>query len=137
MKELNIEARKENLDEVLSFVTAELELRDCPPKVCMQLEIAVEELFVNVASYAYPEGEVGMFTLSVDFPEENVVSIGFIDGGAPFDPLKKDDPDVTLSAEERGIGGLGIYMVKKSMDDMTYERKNDQNILVITKKFKD
>lgn len=133
MTELNIEATIENLNIVLGFVKQQLESLNCPMKIQMQIEVAVEELFVNIAHYAY-NPEVGSATIRVDVQENPLaVSITFIDQGVPYDPLKREDPDVTLSAEERQIGGLGIYMVKKSMDDITYEYKDGQNIISIKK----
>ena len=100
----------------------------------MQLDIAVEELFVNIANYAYVP-DTGKATIRLEINEEPLsVSITFIDNGVPYDPLAKADPDITLSAEERAIGGLGIFMVKKSMDDMFYEYKDSQNVLTIVKK---
>ena len=133
MKELTIEARAENLNTVLAFLDEQLELNDCPMKVQMQMDIAVEELFVNIAYYAY-QPSVGMATIQIDFTDDpKTVHVTFIDRGIPYDPVAKEDPDVTLSAEERKIGGLGIYMVKKSMDAMEYQRKDDQNILTIRK----
>ena len=134
MVEKTIEARTEKLDEVLAFVDGELEALDCPVKVQMQLDVAVEELFVNIASYAYAPAE-GMATIRFDFENEgSCVAITFIDEGMPYNPLEKEDPDTTLKAEERQIGGLGIYMVKKSMDDMKYEHRDGKNILTIRKK---
>ena len=134
MSELNVEAKTENLDQVLAFVDSHLEEKGCAMKVQMQLDVAVEELFVNIAQYAY-HPEIGVATIRVEVQEEPLaVIITFIDNGVPYDPLAKEDPDITLSAEERQIGGLGIYMVKKSMDDITYEYKNGQNILRIKKK---
>lgn len=133
MRELNIEAKTENLNMVMGFVDQQLESLDCSMKVQMQIEVAVEELFVNIAHYAY-NPEIGSVTIQVEVQEDPLaVSITFIDQGMPYDPLKKEDPDVTLLAEERQIGGLGIYMVKKSMDDISYEYKEGQNILRIKK----
>lgn len=133
MRELNIEAKTENLNMVMDFIDQQLESLDCPIKIQMQIEVAVEELFVNIAHYAY-NPEVGPATIRVEVQEKPLaVIITFIDQGMPYDPLKKEDPNVTLSAEERQIGGLGIYMVKKSMDDITYEYKEGQNILRIKK----
>ncbi|MCR5654183.1 MAG: ATP-binding protein [Lachnospiraceae bacterium] len=132
MKELTVDAKVENLDEVLAFLREELEAHDCPPAKEMQMEVAAEELFVNVANYAYDGGD-GKITVSIDVAEGNSCEISFKDSGAPFDPLAKEDPDVTLSAEERPIGGLGIYMVKKSMDAVEYEYRNGQNVLLIRK----
>ena len=133
MAELNIEAKTENLDEVLSYVDAQLEQYECPAKIMMQIDVAVEELFVNISNYAY-NPSVGSATVCVDVVEEPLsVVITFIDHGKQYDPLAKEDPDITLSAEERQIGGLGIYMVKKSMDNISYEYKEGQNILKIQK----
>ena len=134
MSELTLEAKTENLDKVLSFVDKHLEEQECPMKTQMQIDIAVEELFVNIAHYAY-NPEVGPVTIRVEVQKEPLaVTITFIDHGVPYDPLAKEDPDITLSAEERQIGGLGIFMVKKSMDDISYEYKDGQNILYIKKK---
>ncbi|MCR5728100.1 MAG: ATP-binding protein [Lachnospiraceae bacterium] len=133
MKELKIEAKVENLNNVLAFVDAELESVDCPMKVQMQLDVSVEELFVNIAHYAYTP-DTGDAVIEVEFLQDPLkVKITFKDSGMPFDPTAKEDPDVTLSAQERKIGGLGIYMVKKAMDEMTYEYVDGQNILHIVK----
>ena len=136
MSELTLEARLDNLQQVLSFVDGQLEALDCPMKAQMQIDVAVEELFVNIASYAYQPG-AGFATVRLETEQEPLtVAITFIDRGVPYDPLAKADPDVTLSAEEREIGGLGIYMVKKSMDGMAYQYKDGQNILTIRKKLR-
>jgi anti-sigma regulatory factor (Ser/Thr protein kinase) len=133
MKELRIEAKPENLDDVIQFVTQETEAVDCPFKAQMQIEIAVEEIFVNIANYAYAP-ETGYATVCVDVtPDPASIKLVFIDEGVPYDPLAKDDPDITLSAEERDIGGLGIFMAKKNMDEIYYERRDDQNILTLIK----
>ncbi|MBQ7561031.1 MAG: ATP-binding protein [Synergistaceae bacterium] len=129
MKELEIAADINNLDEVLAFIDADLEENDCPPKTQMQLDVAIEELFVNIAHYSGSERAI----IQTEINSE-IASITFIDSGVYYDPLAKPDPDVTLSAEERQIGGLGIYLVKKSMDSMNYERRDDKNILTITKR---
>ena len=132
MKELIIDALTENLDAVIAFVTEQLETVDCPMKAQMQIEVAVEELFVNIAHYAYAPN-TGSATIRTEITADTA-EITFIDSGVPYDPLAKPDPDVTLSAKERQIGGLGIYMVKKSMDDMRYEYRDGKNILTIVKK---
>ena len=133
MKDLTIEAKVENLNEVLAFVDGQLEEIDCSMKAQMQIDVAVEEIFVNIASYAYTPG-VGSATVIFELTQDPaVVTVTFIDRGVPYDPLEKEDPDVTLSAEERGIGGLGIYMAKKAMDDMKYVYRDGQNILSISK----
>ena len=133
MKELTIAAKVENIEAVTDFVNEQLEALDCPMKAQMQIDIAIDELFGNIAHYAY-NPEIGKATVRVEVIEDPLaVTITFIDNGVPYDPLAKADPDTTLSAEEREIGGLGIYMVKKSMDDITYEYKDGQNILAIKK----
>lgn len=132
MKELIIDALTENLDAVIAFVTEQLEAVDCSMKAQMQIEVAVEELFVNIAHYAYAPN-TGSATIRTEITADTA-EITFIDSGVPYDPLAKPDPDVTLSAKERQIGGLGIYMVKKSMDDMRYEYRDRKNILTIVKK---
>lgn len=132
MEQLQIEALVENLDRVLAFTDEFLERCDCPMKAMMQIDVAVEELFVNIAHYAYPDG-AGEALIRMEQTEKGAVRIVFVDHGIPYDPLAKDDPDVTLSAEERQIGGLGIYMVKKSMDRMEYRYEDGANILTIEK----
>ena len=135
-KEVMIEkvfpADKEALSDVIGFVEETLEEADCSPKAMMQISVAVEELFVNVASYAYPEGG-GDVEIGVSVNDDKAV-IRFSDSGLRFDPLAKTDPDITLAAEDRSIGGLGIFMVKKTMDDVFYEYKDGHNILTIVKK---
>ena len=133
MKELTIAATVENIETVTDFVNEQLEALDCPMKAQMQIDIAIDELFGNIAHSAY-NPEIGKATVRVEVIEDHLaVTITFIDNGVPYDPLAKADPDTTLSAEERDIGGLGIYMVKKSMDDIIYEYKDGQNILKIKK----
>ncbi len=133
MKELTIDATTDNIPVVTDFVNEQLEEHGCSLKSQMQIDIAIDELFGNIAQYAY-EQNVGSATVRVELSEEPLsVIITFIDNGVPYDPLRKNDPDTTLSAEEREIGGLGIYMVKKSMDGIEYEYKDGQNILKITK----
>jgi anti-sigma regulatory factor (Ser/Thr protein kinase) len=133
MKELDIEALTENLDAVISFVDAQLEEASCSLKVQMQIDLAVEEIFVNIANYAY-HPETGPATVRVEVkPDASAVIITFIDHGVPYDPLAKADPDITLSSDERDIGGLGIFLVKKNMDDIRYEYLNGSNILTIVK----
>lgn len=133
MKEMTLEATIENINAVTDFVDEQLEELGCPMKAEMQINIAIDELFSNIARYAY-NPETGDATVRVEVVENPLaVIISFIDGGVPYDPLAKADPDITLSAEEREIGGLGIYMVKKSMDDITYEYVDGKNILKIKK----
>ena len=134
-REMTIEASVSNLDDVLAFVDARLEEAGCGMKTQMQIDVAVEEIYVNISNYAYSSGR-GMATIAVDIDKDKKqIIIEFRDSGMEFDPLAKPDPDTTLSAQERQIGGLGIYMVKKSMDDVTYVRSDGQNILTLYKNF--
>ena len=134
MKELKVKALLDNIPAVTAFIDAELEALDCPLKAQTQIDVAIDELFSNVARYAYKteEGDVEV-RFAFDQPTRTA-SITFIDRGVPFDPLAKEDPDVTLTAEERGIGGLGIYLVKKTMDRVEYRREEGYNILTIEKR---
>lgn len=137
MKELTIEAAIENISVVTDFVDEELELLGCPVKIQLQVDVAIDELFGNISHYAY-QPETGTATVRVEVAENPLaVVITFIDHGVKFNPLAKTDPDVTLPAGEREIGGLGIYMVKKSMDDVSYEYRDGQNILKIRKNIRE
>ena len=133
MKELQVQATLENYEQVSAFVEAELEQLDCPLPVQLQVGMAVEELYGNIANYAY-NPEVGPATIQVEVTENPLcVIITFLDQGKPYDPLKHEDPDITLSLDEREVGGLGIFMVKKTMDDVKYEYVDGTNILTIRK----
>ena len=134
MKELTIAATIENIDVVTEFVNEQLEALDCPMKAQMQIDIAIDELFGNIAHYAY-HPETGDATVRVEVVDDPLsVVITFIDQGVPYDPLSNAEPDTTLSAEERAIGGLGIFMVKKSMDEIAYRYEDGKNILSIKKR---
>ena len=127
--ELDVEAENDNLQQVLSFIDQHLENLGCSPKVQMQIAVAAEEIFVNIANYAYNPGK-GKATVKIEVcPSPLTVTITFMDNGKPFDPTKKKDPNVTLSADEREIGGLGIFMTKKMMDDVSYEYIDGKNVL--------
>ena len=129
-------AKTEALSDILGFVDEMLEAHACPMKIQTAVCVAIEEVFVNVARYAYEGGE-GEVSLGVSFDQSNhTVTFRMVDSGVPFDPLKKSDPDITLSAEDREIGGLGIFITKKTMDSVEYTFENGQNILTMTKKYK-
>ena len=132
MPALKIAAKRELVDEVTEFVDALLEAHNCSPMAQSQIDVAVDELFINIASYAY-SGETGEAVIEVEFPDD-FAEITFRDWGVPYNPLDRPDPDVTLSAEERKIGGLGVYMVKKRMDSVTYRYEDGQNVLTIRRK---
>ena len=135
MQQLTIKADISQLDQVLSFIDGILEELDCPTNTKMQIDVAIEEVFVNIVRYAYPEceGEAAIEVETTDSPR--AVKITFEDEGVPFNPLEHEDPDTTLSSDDRQVGGLGILMVKKSMDDVSYEYNDGKNRLTITKGF--
>ena len=132
-EELILPAKVENLDEVQAFV-GERVGEDCSPKAQMQLDLAVEEIFVNIANYAYAPGE-GKAAIRVQVSEEPCrVDVTFRDRGVPYNPLEKEDPDVTALAAERKLGGLGIFLTKQLMDEVQYEYRDGQNVLTLTKR---
>lgn len=128
--EIQIEAQREKLDELLDMIRIDLNLMCCPMDKQISLEICIEEIFVNIASYAYGE-QTGMAFITEEVTN-NSISLCIKDKGIPYNPLAKEDPDTTLSAEEREIGGLGIFMVKTMMDSVTYEYKDGFNCLTMT-----
>ena len=127
-------AKTEALSDILGFVDEMLEQYECPMKIQTAVCVAIEEVFVNVARYAYKDGE-GDVSLGIGFDQETrTVTFRMKDQGVPFDPLKKPDPDITLSAEDREIGGLGIFITKKTMDLVEYAYEDGENILTMIKK---
>lgn len=133
MNILTIPAERDRLDQVQAFIDQNLAGVEYSPEAQIQLQIAVEELFVNIASYAYAPGH-GDAVIGCRVEEAPPsITVQLRDWGKPFDPLAKKDADVTLSAEDRDIGGLGIYMVKNSMDAVDYKREDGQNVLTIRK----
>lgn len=132
MIERNFPAAIENLDDVNDFLDLEFDRNDISLRTAMQMKVAMEEIFVNIAHYAYKDKK-GDVKIELDIDPEGIM-LRFSDSGTPFDPLAKPDPDITLSAEERPVGGLGIFMVKKSMDQVSYEYLNGKNVLTIYKK---
>lgn len=135
MEKITVEAVVENLQQVIDFATEHLEARDCPMKTVMQMELVIEEIFVNIASYAY-NPETGSATFCMEF-EENpaTVLMTFIDRGKPYNPLAKEDPDTSLDIDERNVGGLGIFLVKKNVDEISYKYEDGKNILFMKKFF--
>ena len=131
--ELILPARVENLEAFQTFV-AEKVGEDCPFKTQMQIDLAVEEIFVNIASYAYAPGE-GPAALRVEVSDTpRAVTLTFRDHGIPYDPLTREDPDVNAMAKDRQIGGLGVFLTKQIMDEVHYEYKASQNVLTMKKK---
>lgn len=135
-RQLKVNADLGRLDEVLSFLETNLEEAGCPLKLITQICISVEEIFVNIANYAYPQkgGECVLdFSLSQPEKHRKELKLNITDSGAQFNPLEKEDPDITLSAEDRQIGGLGIWMVKQSMDRVEYQYTDLKNQLTLIK----
>jgi anti-sigma regulatory factor (Ser/Thr protein kinase) len=133
MRELFITADTDNLDRVIEFVDENLRELSCADKIRMKLELATEEIFVNIANYAYDEtGEAYIGIEPID--DKKSVKIIFKDSGKQYNPLLKTEPDVSLPAEKRKIGGLGILLVKKIADDISYEYVDGSNILTVIKK---
>ena len=133
MKDLTLDAKTENVDKVIEFINKELDAFGCSSKTKIEIDVAVDEIFANIANYAYNKN-VGSVTIQINITDNpKTAVIIFKDSGVPFDPLIKKDPNVTLSADERDIGGLGIFIVKKTMDKVEYEYKDKQNVLKITK----
>ncbi len=135
--EITLEATVENIARVTDFVNAELEKLACTEKIKLQLDVAIDELFGNIVRYAYHPG-VGQATVRISASEApTAVNVTFIDHGRPYDPLKNEDPDVTQGLDDREIGGLGVFIVKNSMDQVSYSYENGQNILKIRKHLED
>ena len=136
MEVITVPAESTALETVNTFIQEKLESITCPKRTRMQMMLAVEEIFVNISSYAY-HPEVGQAEVGVDIDgDPPTVTIRFLDQGRPFNPLEKQDADITLSAQEREIGGLGILLVKKIMDQVDYAYENGKNILTIKKEIK-
>ena len=135
VEKLTIDADTAKLPDVLAFIDTALDGAGCPPRKQMQIDVAVEEIFVNIAHYAYENG-TGSVIIGISLHDDPAaVSITFADNGIPYDPLSHKDPDISLPAEQRKIGGLGILMVRKTMDDVRYEYRDGQNLLMLAKNF--
>ena len=133
MKEINVKAETGNIPQVIAFIEEQLESVACPLRAQMQIDVAVDEMFSNIARYAYAP-KTGNATVRFSYDEaDKAVSITFIDNGVPFNPLERSAPDTHVPLERRSIGGLGIHLVRKTMDGMEYEYKDGKNILTIRK----
>ncbi|MBR2824041.1 MAG: ATP-binding protein [Clostridia bacterium] len=134
MKDITLKARIDNIPKVTAFIDGELEALECSVKAQMQIDVAIDELFGNIARYAYGDEE-GDATVSFDFDADTRTAlITFADWGKPFDPTAAAAPDISTPAAERRIGGLGIFLVRKTMDDMRYAYRDGKNILTVRKK---
>lgn len=131
MSRLNFSPIKDRAEEIIQAVMETPEV-EALPDLAFTLQLVTEEIVVNVVSYAYPDGAEGELEVEISASDEEI-KLEFSDSGKPFNPLEKEDPDTTLSAEERPIGGLGIFLVKQMMDDVRYRYENGRNILTISK----
>jgi len=135
MKELTVDAKPESLTEIQAFVGDELVAMNCPAGTRQQISVAVDEVFGNIANYAYEGGE-GYATVRLETETDpRAIVLTFLDSGVPFDPLTTGTPNTSLKARERKIGGLGIFMVRKLMDEISYEYADGKNVLKIKKQF--
>ena len=133
MQERTFPAIIESIPLVTAWIDETLEQLDCSMKAQMQIDVAIDEIFGNIAHYAYP-GKEGSAKVQLDFQAEaRMFSITFVDQGVPFDPLSQKEPDTSLGSEERQIGGLGIFLVKKTMDEVRYQYRDGSNILFLKK----
>lgn len=133
-KELILAAMRENLDKVQAFLEKELRARDCPDMTRLEFSLAVEEVFLNIATYAYG-GEKGTAAICIeDSDDTDVVTVVFKDRGIAFNPLLRHDPDVNIPIEKRKVGGMGIFLTKKMMDEVSYEYRDGQNVLTMRKR---
>lgn len=136
-KTLQVDATMENLDAVIGFVEEQLQEAVCPEKICRQICVSLEEIYVNIVNYAYGDhmGTCTIITEVEPYLQGGRLCLIIKDKGKPFNPLEREDPDITLSADERKIGGLGIYMVKKSMDRVDYVHRDGYNTMTLVKKW--
>lgn len=135
-RQIEVKAEKRSLDTVMKFLEDNLEADGCPPNVRGRIALAAEEIFVNIASYAYGGDAMadGTDTAIIRYAPDGGgrgATVTFIDHGAPYNPLAKTDPDITAAAKDRPSGGLGIFMVKQLMDAVSYSFENGQNVLVV------
>ena len=133
MKEITVPAAPDSVETVTAFVNEQLDAIRCPLPVRTQVDIAVDEVFSNIVRYAYGP-EKGTATVRADVTDEPLsMTITFIDRGKPYNPLTTAAPDTTLPARQRRIGGLGVFILKNTMDDIAYEYRDGMNILTIRK----
>lgn len=137
MVEKEFIAKVDELPNVISFIESELEKFEFSFKIITQFNLVIEELFVNVASYAYKDKNDGKCKITIDYNQDKQeVKLSMEDNGIKFNPLEKEEPDITLSAEDRPIGGLGILLVKKNMDNIEYKYEDNKNVLILSKNVK-
>lgn len=136
MSKIRVQAKLDNLDKVLGFVNKQLKSVRSDVKEGLQLELSIEEAYVNIVNYAYGSdgGDIEIRSKMDNNPLE--ITIQFIDSGIPYNPLKNEDPNISLNTEDKELGGLGILLIKNNVDQMEYEYNNGKNIFTIKKKLK-
>ena len=132
MQSLKIPAKLENLHTMMAFVRSFMESNNTNNTAIMQTELAIEEVLVNIINYAYPDKN-GDIEVSCEWESGRKAIFKIFDNGTPFDSVNKKEPDITIPIEEKSIGGLGIFLLKKMMDDVKYERVNAKNVLTLVK----
>ena len=135
MTGITVDAIIENIEKVTDFVNEELEKTGCPLKTQMQIDVALDEILSNIAHYAYEEEKGQMRVELIELQEEKGIRMIFSDTGMPFDPLTSKEPDTTSGIKDRPVGGLGIFLVRKTMDEVSYEYKDGKNVLTVIKKW--
>jgi serine/threonine-protein kinase RsbW len=131
-----VEAITDNIPVIVDFVNDKLEKMNCTPKAMAQIDVAIDEIASNIAYYAYKDSIGFMFVVIEELDDDGNVMMRFEDGGMPYNPLEREDPDISKNVEDREVGGLGIHIVKKTMDDVKYVYRNGRNILVLFKKIR-
>ncbi len=137
MHKLILTAKIENLNKVFDFLDAQLSSLAYNMKAKLQLELSIEEAYVNISKYAYTsdKGEVEILSSVDEDPLQ--ITVQFVDSGIPYNPLKTEDPDLFTDTEEKELGGLGIFLIKKNVDNIKYKYHNGKNILTLQKKLDD
>lgn len=135
MKELHIESKLENIEKVTDFINTHLMSENATKNFCSSIDVVIDEIYSNIVNYSkLTEDDKVSVKIEIDgIPKK--ITIQFVDAGIPYDPLTTKDPNVDAKVEERDVGGLGIFMVKKIMDDVHYEYKDNKNVLTLTKNF--
>lgn len=135
MKDLYFQPIAHRAEEIIDAILRTPEVASCP-KESYAIHLVCEELVVNVVSYAYADEAEGYLKIQIE-KADGTITIRFIDGGVAFNPLEREMPDVSLSMEERQIGGLGIFLTVQMMDEVQYERINNENVVTIKKRISD
>jgi len=129
---MSVAADADGVGKVNAAFTDFAQKYDLPAGVRRSFNVALDELLANVLSHGMPGAGAGSLTFEVE-PDKERLTVTLIDDGPPFDPFSEAAPDITLSVEDRAIGGLGIHLVRKLMDEVSYERRDGRNVVVLKK----